>query len=489
MSVRLRLTMLYSTILALTLIMFSVVVYLTVSRVTFGILEDTLADEAQRIADPNRFRLNYVDYPARKFAAPETYVQTRSLDGTVSDRTAELEEDNVILPLSPSGLRTCQGGQPWSEIVTTEHGRLMIYSKPVVDQDKNAGIVQVARSLAEHDQSLGTLRSILLIGSGVVTVITFGIGWVIAGVSLRPITRLTQTAQAIGAERDFGRRVQHTGPNDEYGRLATTFNTMLTELQAAYRQAEQLLQAQRRLVADASHELRTPLTTIRGNLGLLQREPPIEDEDRVAVLADMVDECERLMRLVNDLLALARADAGRPLRSEPVPVKPLIEEVCRQARHLDLGRPIDCEDVADVTAIGNRDALKQVLLILLDNALKFTPPAGEIGVTATRSGRRIVIRVRDTGAGIDPKILPHVFERFYRGDAARTGAGAGLGLAIAKTLIDAQHGTIGIESQPGRGTVMSLTLPAADIRSDPTDAPKFSAYPQTERGSQVRAEY
>jgi two-component system, OmpR family, sensor kinase len=459
MSVRLRLTVLYSAILALTLIVFSAALYITVSHVTFGILADTLSDEAKRIAAPDHFRLDAIEYPARKFAAPETYVQTRSIDGRIADRTANLGD--VALPLDDTGLHACQGGQPWLDTVPTGDGRLMVYSQPVSIHGRIAGIVQVARSMAEHDQSLGTLRSILTIGGSVVTVIAFGIGWLLAGVALSPINRLTQTAQAIGAERDFGRRVEHVGPNDEIGRLATTFNAMLTELQAAYRQAEQSLQAQRRLVADASHELRTPLTTVRGNLGLLQRTPPISTEDRDAVLADMVEECERLMRLVNNLLVLARADAGRPLRIEPVALKPLIEEVCRQAQHLDSGRPIERDEVADVAAAGNRDALKQVLLILLDNALKYTPQGGTISMRVAANGEHVTIAVRDTGLGIAPAMLPHIFERFYRGDAARTGEGAGLGLSIARTLIEAQHGTIAVESTLGHGTTVTLSLPQA----------------------------
>jgi signal transduction histidine kinase len=459
MSVRLRLTVLYSAILALTLIAFSAALYLTVSRVTFGLLADTLTDEAKRLTAPERFRLDSIEYPARKFAAPETYVQTRSLDGQVADRTANLGD--VALPLADDGLKACKSGVSWLDIVPADHGRLLVYSQPVSIRGRLVGIIQVARSMAEHDQQLGTLRSILTIGSSVVTVIAFGIGWMLAGVALHPLKRLTLTAQAIGAERDFGRRVEHVGPNDEIGRLATTFNTMLTELQAAYRQAEQALQAQRRLVADASHELRTPLTTIRGNLGLLQRTPPIDPEDRDPVLADMVEECERLMRLVNDLLVLARADAGRPLRIEPVAIKPLIEEVCRQAQHLDSGRPIELDDVANIAVAGNRDALKQVLLILLDNALKYTPQDGTISIHTTTNAERVTIAIRDTGLGIAPVALPHIFERFYRGDAARTGEGAGLGLSIAKTLIEAQHGTIAVESALGHGTTTTLSLPSA----------------------------
>jgi len=492
--------MLYSLILVLTLIVFSGVLYVTVARVSYGILEDALTSEAARLTNQAHFELGSIAYPARKLAAPETYVQTRYFDGAIADRTANLGD--ASLPLPDAGLHACQEGEPWLEVVPTEHGRLLVYSRPVYVRNRAVGIVQVARSLAEHDQSLGTLRSILLTGSSVVTVIAFGFGWLLAGAALRPINRVTLTAQAIGAERDFGRRVEYVGPNDEIGRLATTFNAMLTELQAAYRQAEQALQAQRRLVADASHELRTPLTTIRGNLGLLQREPPIGLEDREAVLTDMVEECERLMRLVNDLLVLARADAGRPLRIEPVPLKPLVEEVCRQARRLDSGRPILIDDVADVIVAANRDALKQVLLILLDNAVRHTPPGGRISIETaletiaedrgpkiedrgaspddarsstleprSPAASMVIVRVRDTGPGIPANVLPHIFERFYRGDAARTGEGAGLGLAIAQTLIVAQQGTIAVESALGRGTLVTLKIPQSVAPALPAELP------------------
>ncbi|HJW83641.1 MAG TPA: HAMP domain-containing protein, partial [Anaerolineae bacterium] len=270
MSIRLRLTLLYSAILALTLIGLSVALVLTVSRVTLGAIEDTLAGEAQRLVNSKGFDLGHIDYQARKFAAPETYIQTIRLDGSVADRTPNLGD--FVLPLSGGGLQAGQGGQSWTEVVPTESGRLLVYSKPIAPHGPPAaGIVQVARSLADYDESLATLRNILLAGGAGVMIIAFGAAWLMSGAALRPIQRITETAQAIGAERDFDRRVDHRGPPDEIGRLATTFNAMLTELQAAYRQAEQTLQTQRRFVADASHELRTPLTTIRGNLGLLRR--------------------------------------------------------------------------------------------------------------------------------------------------------------------------------------------------------------------------
>jgi signal transduction histidine kinase len=457
MSIRLRLTLLYSAILALTLVGLSVVLYVTVSRVTLATIENTLADEAQRLAVSRQFRLDHIGYDAGRFAAPETYIQTLSGDGTIVARTPNLGD--VALPISADALEACQNGKSWTEITSTENSRLLVYSRPVVTQGRVVGIMQLARSLAEHDESLATLRNILFAGSIVVTLLAFGLGWVLSDAALRPLHRITDTAQAIGAHRDFDRRVDYTGPPDEIGQLATTFNAMLTELQAAYRQAEHSLQAQRRLVADASHELRTPLTTIRGNLGLLQRDPPISAEDKNAVVTDMVDETDRLIRLVNDLLVLARSDASRPLRREPVPISPLIEDVRRQAKLLGAERTIECDHVLDVAVVGDRDAIKQVLLIVLDNALKYTPVGGTIAIATSAAGEHVAISIRDTGPGITPDALPHIFERFYRSDSSRTGTGAGLGLAIAQELVDAQHGHITVESQVGKGSTFSVMFP------------------------------
>jgi signal transduction histidine kinase len=227
---------------------------------------------------------------------------------------------------------------------------------------------------------------------------------------------------------------------------------MLSRLQAAY-------QTQRRFVADASHELRTPLTSIRGNLNLLERQPPIAEADRVAVLADLVSETERLARLVNDLLALARSDTGRTLARQAVPLRPLIAEVVRRLAVLHPDRVIREEAHGNAVVLGDRDALTQLLLILLDNALKFTPATGLIAARSAVHHDTVTLEVRDTGAGIAPADLPHIFDRFYQGDLARAGTGAGLGLAIARTIVDGLNGTIAVESEPGRGTRFTVTLP------------------------------
>jgi signal transduction histidine kinase len=287
--------------------------------------------------------------------------------------------------------------------------------------------------------------------------VAFGAGWLLADAALRPIDRITQTAQAIGAERDFSRRVAYRGPDDEVGRLATTLNAMLTELHATYRQVAQALQAQRRFVGDASHELRTPLTTIRGNLELLRRDPPIDDLDRAAALDDTIGEAERLARLVNDLLALARSDAGQRPAVGAVALAPLLEEVCRQARQLAPDRRVEAA-LSPAAAIASRDLLKQVLLSLVDNAIQHTRPGGAIGIDVQSGDTQVAISVRDQGPGIAPKQLPRVFERFYRGDSARTAGGAGLGLAIARALVEAQGGSIDAESRPDGGSVFTVRL-------------------------------
>ena len=381
-----------------------------------------------------------------------------SRQGEVAERSANLAD--VTLPLGAAGLNAVQHGKGWLETIVLDNERLLIYSRPVSDAQGAQKILQVALPLALIDEGQGVMRNVLIVINSVLIVAAFGIGWLLAGITLRPIHRLTQTAQAIGAKRDFRAPGGARRPNDEIGQLAATFNTMLTELQAAYMQVEQTLEVQRRFVADASHELRTPLTTLRGNIGLLRRKPPISAADQADVLQDMVDETERLMRLVNNLLVLARADAKRPLRREPVAVQPLLEDVCRQTQLLNSQRPIVCQSNTAAAIKGDADALKQILLALLDNALKHTPINTTVTITAAAdTADHVIIRIADNGPGIDPAVLPHIFDRFYRGNVARTGDGTGLGLAIAKELTEAQQGTITVQSQVGQGSVFTLTFP------------------------------
>jgi signal transduction histidine kinase len=472
MSIRLRLTLLYSAILAFTLIAFSTILYVAQAHATYDSIRVSLVRQAAfavngRSPSPRGGPPGQGGAPPGGPAEvslpsgtlPGRWTQTRSITGTVIGQTLDLS--GVSLPLSQRGLQTVQGGASWFETTQVQDEPLLIYSQPFITQEGIVEIIQVAFPIGQPQQSLNALRVVLTIGCGFAIVAAFALGWVLAGTALRPIHRITHTAQAIGAEHDFSRRVEHKGPTDEVGQLAFTFNDMLAEIESGYRQLESALESQRRFVADASHELRTPLTTVRGNIELLRREPPIAVEERAEVLADTTDEVDRLIRLVNQLLMLARADAGQMLHHEPIPLRPFLEDVHRQAKLLVPGTQIHCDSPADASVLGDRDILKQVLLILVDNALVHTPPETALVIAASMTDGRVAISVRDNGLGIAADVLPHIFERFYRGQASRTGRGAGLGLSIAKELVEAQGGTIAVESQVGQGSAFTVTLPQA----------------------------
>ena len=476
MSIRLRLTLLYSAILALTLIIFGAALYTIQARTTLDALKSDLIRSSDRIAAAVLWSYQHPSQPQPQpqpgrepppvpfetFSSDPAFqglrereiVRVLNTQGSLVASPFGVAED--ALPLSDTGLQTLRSQNDVWEINSTESGRLLIYNRPILSGGQVVFIMQVARSLAERDQSLAGLSTTLLVASLLTILIAFGIGWVLSGLTLRPIHRITQTAQEIGNESDFSRRVDYYGPNDEIGQLARTFNSMLSRLQDAYQRVSQALSMQREFVADVSHELRTPLTTVRGNIELLRRDPPLAEAEQDDVLTDMVDESDRLIRLVNELLILARADAGRNLVHEPIEVNPIIEEVCRQAQQLDEQREITAA-VQDVTVLGDRDALKQVLLILLDNALKHT--RGPVTILAKPVGDQVAIAVQDAGPGIPPEILQHVFDRFYRGDADPQIPGFGLGLPIAKALVEEMGGTIAIDSQPGSGSVVRVQLP------------------------------
>ena len=472
MSIRLRFTLLYTFILALTLTVFGVTLYTIQAQSTLDSLKRDLMDGANKTAEfalrsdsPNSRRdpppddgqrppMSFDEFSSGEFQPfPEREI-ARVLDpnGNLVASPFGREEDE--LPLSAEGLQALQGGDDWYETAVISEEEMLIYSRPVIVNDAVVYIVQVARPLTERNRTLESLATTLLIASAVVTLVAFGIGWAFSGITLSPIHRITQTAQTIGDERDFTRRVNYTGPPDEVGQLANTFNSMLSRLQDAFQKVEHSLQMQRDFVADVSHELRTPLTTLRGNLGLLRRTPPMPQEEQSDILNDMVDESDRLIRLVNDLLSLARADAGRDLTKEPVDVSSLLDETCRQARQLDPQRQIQLDVIQDLQILGDKDALKQIFLIALDNALKHS--MGDIHVSGKRLGAQIEILVQDFGEGMSAEKLEHVFDRFYRGDDASTIPGFGLGLSIAKSLVERMDGEIRMESELGKGSTVIL---------------------------------
>lgn len=472
MSIRLRLTLLYSAILTLTLLIFGVALYSIQARDTLNALKrdlymgsDRLAEAVARTAAVNQQPLNngyYGPPPPQKldeFNVGEQAFQdlrereiVRVLDGDGNLVASPFGRVEDAIPLSEEGLATLKSTQEWWETATISEEEMLIYSRPIVQNGKTTYIVQIARPLTERNRTLQSLATTLGFAGAIVVLLAFVVGWVLSSFALNPINNLTKTAQKIGDERDFTRRVNYEGPEDEVGRLANTFNQMLSRLQDAYEKVEHSLEMQRNFVADVSHELRTPLTTLRGNLGLLSRKPTAEMQEDI--LVDMVDESDRLIRLVNDLLLLARADAGRALAKTPLELMPVLEESVRQAQQLDETRTISLNANETCTILGDRDAFKQVMLILLDNALKHS--TGDINVKTTCTAKEVEVCVRDYGEGISPETLKHIFDRFYRGEKSAITPGFGLGLPIAKSLVESMGGEIKIESKEGQGSVVRL---------------------------------
>jgi two-component system OmpR family sensor kinase len=348
------------------------------------------------------------------------------------------------------------------------------------------GVLLVAKSLSDVDATLLLLRALLLL-SGVATLLgTLVASWIIGTRVLRPLSELVTTARSIATSTAHGtrlgnlsQRVQPPGGHDELAQVVETFNEMLASLESA-------TQAQRRFVADASHELRAPLTTIQGNLAFLQcHVDELPAEERRTMLADAHGETLRLAELVEELLLLARADASvdTPIG---VPAVQTPEESTRDVPPIELDRVVlqlvrqlrrrlsvegstlqlEVGHIEPVRVRGDEESLRQVMLILLDNAIKYTPLGKEertsrVIVSLECANGQAVLHVRDTGIGIEPADLPHIFERFYRADRARSRQGTGLGLSIAQTVVEGLGGHITVESIAGKGSTFSVWLPLA----------------------------
>lgn len=354
--------------------------------------------------------------------------------------------------------------------------RIRLFVLPVQDgAGAAAGYVQTWASLGSLDRSMRTFRYLMLAlgGTGVLAVWLGSL--LIAGRALQPVAAMIGTARAITVSRGFSRRLPDPGRRDELGQLATTFNEMLASLEEAYR-------SQQRFIADAAHELRAPLTAIQGNIELLSRMREMPDEERAEALRYLDGEARRLSRIVGELLTLARADAGQTLDLLPLELDRLVLDVLMEVRPLAADHQLELTHLDPVIVEGDADRLKQLLLNLLDNSLKYTPPGGRITVELERTPTEAVFTVRDTGVGISAEDLPHVFERFYRADPARSHdpGGTGLGLSIAQWVIDQHGGTITLESEPHQGTTAVVRLPAASLPAAgrtpaPSEAPASSA--------------
>ena len=472
MYIRTRLTLWFLLILALVLAAFGYAIY-EITRES--LLAEVNRDVQQRASElaavtrpaPGRLRLHIP--PLDVFKAPDTYVQIVSSSGHVLARSANLGQRT--LPVRPGRIgETRLAGVP-----------LVVCAKPVRVGSHVLGYAVVARTPRTIYQAVGRLRSILFDGVPVALLLAAGAAWLLTRRALRPLERLSGTAAAIAAAQDHTQRVCLEGPSDEIRRLAQTINGMLHALeeayqqqQEAYRQVQEVNDLQRQFLADISHELRTPLTIMLSSLDLVAKVGATDPEFQAHALADMRVEAERMARMVTQLLILARSDAGATVAHMPLLVVDLLTDACRQARPAGCAATLVCRglDLLNGAVVrGNPDYLKQLFLILLDNAFKYTPSDGRVEVTATLQPETVAVTVADTGIGIAATDVPRIFERFYRAENARTQAGMGLGLAIARRIAQQHDGTIAVESAPGQGSRFTVTLPLMNGAAAPDEGP------------------
>lgn len=337
---------------------------------------------------------------------------------------------------------------------------------PLVKNFHTSAILQISTPIAPIEDFLTTFRLILFLGILGTLGLAIALIFPLVSVALRPLVEIERTSRQI-AQGALSMRIEQPPTDDEIGRLASSFNAMMVRLERAF-------QKQKRFVGDASHELRTPLTILHGNLEMLMLGVDRGDPEVTRYLTrGMFAEVRRMHRMVEDLLVLTRLDEGKlRLRQDIVEVDSLLSTVCEQALHLAKGQEVRCSIEADLPEIcADLDRLQQVLLNLVDNALKYTPLEGLVELqTRLTSTNTVELIIRDTGQGIAPEELPHVFDRFYRADPSRSRSsmqvgGSGLGLAIAKELVEAQGGTIGISSSPGHGTSVTIRFPALPRKS------------------------
>jgi signal transduction histidine kinase len=488
LSIRARLTLWYTGILAATLILLGAASYGLLMRGLWQDVDATLERVAKALsqtamAPATDFFPSDLDEVLRRFFGPnlvDKWYQILDPRGHLDTRWPRFRGEP--LHVSPEALRNAaQGSATFETVPGRARYPVRILTAPVMRGGQVVSVLQVGMSLEglhmARRQFLGTLATLFPLA----LVLAASGGWLLARRALRPVDQMTATARRIEAEH-LAQRIQGAEVDDELGRLAQTLNEMLARLEAAFAQV-------RRFSADASHELKTPLTVLKGEIEVALRSPRDAGEYQ-RVLGSVLEEVEAMARLVDDLLLLSRADAGA-LRFEAAPVEldRLVEEVAKEGEVLGRERQVRVaiQALEPLIVQGDAQRLKQLLRNLVDNATKYTPPGGQVtlglhaatgsspgrgsgpqhgsppGPMVRQRGQHAVIAVRDTGIGIPPEALPRIFDRFYRVDPSRSreAGGAGLGLCIARTIAEAHRGRIEVQSHPGSGSTFSVLLPLA----------------------------
>lgn len=458
-TIRVRFALWIAALLLGALLAFGALVYIIMARSLYGAIDDSLQlSVAQAVAAVNieNGRLTLSD------SIPETSSLARLRDRGLTIRVLNARGQVLQaagpyhdLPIDATSIAAAIRGQTTlaTRIDSSQDEHIRLISAPIAENNTVIGVMQVAQSADSVDDTLQQLLAALLLSIPLLMGVAMTGGYLLAARALAPIDAMTTMARYISA-RDLHARLNIPATDDEVGRLAATFDAMLARLDDSF-------QRERRFTADASHELRTPLAAMQTILGVMrsQRRTP---EDYEQALDDLSSETHRLRALVEDLLRLARGNTNQAGTRALVDLSTLLNDVTEIVSPLAeaKGVTMTCAVPPNLVVIGDGDDLIRLALNLCDNAVKYTDH-GAIMVSAEAQADSICIEVRDSGVGIAPEHLPHLFDRFYRVDAARAAGGNGLGLAIAQEIARAHGGVITVSSAPDAGATFTVQLPRA----------------------------
>jgi len=441
-SIRTRLTLWYLTVMVILLLMFSSVAYIMLDHNLYQNLDNAL-----------RAKSTQLNAPSVIIPQSDEILLSFNYNGTLNQEIGTITVDTSKL----SGLvkQALSGQNSYLTTVTTANQGIRLYATSFLNLfNDQPVVVVVGRLTTEITDVLHTFMYIIIFAMiGVIVLAGLG-GLFLADRVLRPVERITKTAQKIEGS-DLSQRID-VKTDDELGRLAVTLNEMIGRLEESFSR-------QRQFTADASHELRTPLAIMQAEATLALSKERAPDDYRKA-LETISQESDYMSSVIGKLLFLARSDAGKEqLNFEDVDLKELIIGLAAniEAFAQDKGIKFTVDTKDDVNVSGDKVKLRQLFTNILENAVRYTPADGKISISLLEKESNAVVSISDTGIGIPPEHLPHIFERFYRVDKARARAdgGVGLGLAIAKIIAESHKGKIQVESEVGKGTTFIVSIP------------------------------
>jgi len=472
-SLRARLTLWYTALLTGMLVLLGATALILLDRglrdnidASLKSVAVSIADSVRRPSSPGRDFGAALDALLGPFGPGPASRFFRLLDPFGRPDPRVVPRPRMQFPLSPEAQLNARHGRETYQtlILPPPQGEdkegipVRLLTLPVIERGRMIHLVQVAMPLESADMARARFLLILL---GLIPLALGGAGvggWFLARRALAPVDAMVDTARSIEAE-DLSRRIEAADSTDELGRLAAVLNAMLERLERAFT-------AVKHFSADAAHELRTPLTILKGELEVALRSPPTPEEYR-SVLVSCLEEVDRLSTLVTDLLFLARSDSGNMgIARTPVNLAAVLRDVCTALDALAETTHIRFTHDAstDLWTRGSEAMLFRLIFNLGENAIKYTPEGGRVTLTLKPQGTEAYLSVRDTGAGIAAEEQPHIFDRFYRADPARSRGGTGLGLALVRSIVLAHGGQISVESRVGHGSCFTVRLPLVSVQ-------------------------